>query len=218
MPKEPKEDDKSSVKAKVEAMNAEAAAKKKWPTDTPEPEVDDTAEQQAEQPEVEPTQGGLEHPEYAELEAKLTEMEQQVHAHWNEMKRAKAEVENIQKRADRDIINARKFALDKFCQDLLPIADGLERGLAEDIGDNTVAATFREGMALTLDLLLKTLSQYGVEQVDPTGEVFDPAQHEAVSMQEDPDAKPNTVLIVVQKGYTMHDRIIRPALVIVAKG
>lgn len=206
----PNDEDKNPKQSKVDAMNATAAKSKKWPADEPEESAAQNAPGNIEIEEA----PGLEHPEYKELEDKLTEMEKQAHAHWNELMRAKADAENIERNARRNI----KFALDKFCQELLPVADSIERGLSEDVRDNPVAASFHEGMQLTLDLLMKTLSKYGVEQIDPLGDVFDPAEHEAVSIQEDPSAKPNTVVSVIQKGYRLHDRVIRHAMVVVAKG
>lgn len=130
--------------------------------------------------------------------------------------RAQAEVENIRRRAAKDVDNARKFALERFAGDLLPALDGLEKS-AESAAAATEVKAVAEGVALSLKLLLDTLKKNGVEQLDPLGEPFDPAHSEAMAMVENPDAAPNSVMEVMQKGYLLNGRVVRAAKVIVAK-
>lgn len=158
---------------------------------------------------------GLEHPGYADLEEKLTLAEQKAHENWEKATRAMAEVENMRRRAERDVANAHKFSLERFANQLLPVVDSLEQAI--QLADKVENAGMHEGLELTMKLFLDVLQKNQIEQIDPVGEVFDPQQHEAMSMQVAPDAKPNTVLMVFQKGYKLNDRIIRPARVIVAK-
>lgn len=128
--------------------------------------------------------------------------------------REHAELENQRRRMTRDLEQARRFANEKLLNELLPVYDGLERGLAIESGD---AAAVREGLALTLKALLKVAQTHGLVQVDPLGQPLDPERHHAVSMVEAPGSAPGTVVTVLQKGYVLNDRLLRPALVAVAK-
>ena len=143
----------------------------------------------------------------AELQAKADE-------NWNLYLRAAAEVENIRKRAQRDVEHARKYALETFSKELLGVKDSLEMGLAAAEGADVDALL--EGKTATLKLLAGTLERFGIQEVDPEGEPFDPELHEAMSMQPSADAEPGSVLTVIQKGYTLNGRLLRPARVIVA--
>ena len=145
-----------------------------------------------------------------ELEAAKSKAEE----NWERYLRAAAEVENIRKRSARDVEHARKFALESFARDLLDVRDSLEMGLeaAESADANAIA----EGSAATLRLLATTFERYGIVVVDPEGEPFDPELHEAMSMVPAPDAEPGSVVNVIQKGYTLNGRLLRPARVIVA--
>ncbi len=149
--------------------------------------------------------GGGEDPEA--LRAKADE-------NWERYLRAAAEVENVRKRAVRDVENARKFALESFSRDLLDVRDSLEMGLAA--ADSADANALREGSEATLKLLQSVMERFGVEQIDPEGEPFDPEQHEAMTMQPSADVEPDSVLTVIQKGYSLNGRLLRPARVIVA--
>jgi molecular chaperone GrpE len=171
--------------------------------------VDDTT------PSLEEETIALDHPSYQALEDKLTAAEQKAHDHWEKLVRAMAEVDNIRRRAERDVSNAHRYALEKFVHNLLPVADSLEHAmvLAEKLPD----PAFYEGLQLTMKLLLDALEKADVRCVDPTGLAFDPQAHEAMSMQVSSDVAPNTVLTVFQKGYLLNDRVIRPARVIVSK-
>lgn len=166
----------------------------------------------------------LGHTTYKELEDKLNETETKLNEAQsaleearNQQLRSTAELDNIRKRADKDINNAHKYALERLVGELLPIIDGLERGLDIDIGDNEFAKRVHEGLEMTYNLFLNTLKKFSVTPVNPLGEPFNPTLHQAISTQEDPDVATNTVVQVLQKGYLLHDRLIRPALVIVAK-
>ncbi|MEE9575594.1 MAG: nucleotide exchange factor GrpE [Gammaproteobacteria bacterium] len=131
--------------------------------------------------------------------------------------RAQAELDNVRKRTSRDIENAHKYALEKFINELLPVLDSMELGL--NASDNVEdASSLREGMELTMKMFCSSLEKSGVSPVDPQkGDKFNPDQHEAVNMQEVDDAESGTVVTTLQKGYELNGRLIRPAMVIVAK-
>lgn len=133
---------------------------------------------------------------------------------WDKYLRALAELENVRKRSQRDVDNARKFALERFSGELLAVRDSLELGLtASDTAD---VALLREGSEATLKLLTSTMEQFGIVEIDPLGEPFDPQLHEAMTVQPSNDAEPGSVLAVFQKGYSLNDRLLRPARVVVA--
>jgi len=137
--------------------------------------------------------------------------------HWNQLLRVQADMENTRRRARQDVENAHKFALEKFALELLPIKDSLEMGLAAIDGEGEGAAKFKEGTELTLKMLVAALEKFGIEAIDPTGDTFNPDEHQAMSMQESADHQPNTVMAVMQKGYRLNDRLLRPAMVVVSK-
>ncbi len=132
--------------------------------------------------------------------------------------RAQAEMQNVRRRAERDVENAHKFALDKFSSDLLPIIDSLERAMdaAESVETEAVKG-MKDGIELTLKMFVDTLAKHGIEQLNPTGEPFNPEFHQAMSMVPNPDMEPNSVMAVMQKGYRLHGRLVRPAMVVVSK-
>jgi molecular chaperone GrpE len=125
--------------------------------------------------------------------------------------RTRAEMENLRKRSEREIEKSRKFAVEALLRDLAPVIDSLDQGLEQS--DSADA----QGLSLTRKLLIDTLSRYGLKVLDPIGERFDPSWHEAMSMQPSEEHEPDTVMIVLQRGYGLHDRVIRPARVIVAR-
>ena len=133
---------------------------------------------------------------------------------WDRYLRTAAETENVRKRAARDVENARRYALENFGRELLPVKDSLEMGL--QAAENADVATLLEGKAATLKLLATALQRFGFEEVDPLGAPFDPQLHEAMTLQPSADAEPGTVLAVVQKGYVLNGRLVRPAMVVVA--
>lgn len=132
--------------------------------------------------------------------------------------RAQAEIQNVRRRAEQDVEKAHKFALDKFAQELLPVIDSLERTVQACSSEDEVVRPLREGAEMTLNLFISSVAKFNLDVVDPTGQPFDPELHQAMSMVEAPDATPNTVVAVMQKGYTLNGRLVRPAMVMVAKG
>ena len=144
----------------------------------------------------------------------LAALKAQAEENWDRYVRAAAELENVRKRAERDVANAHKFALERFAGDLLAVCDSLDMALATE-GDPTVES-LQEGTEATLKLLISILERFGVEVLDPHGEPFDPTFHEAMTMQPSADAEPGSVLTVFQKGYALNGRLLRPARVVVA--
>ena len=139
---------------------------------------------------------------------------EQAGQHWNAYLRAVADLENYRKRAARDVESARQFGVERLAASLLPALDGLELGAGA--ADKADAATLAEGQRATLKLLVKALETAGVTEIDPAGEPFDPERHEAMTTQPAGQAEPGTVLAVVQKGYELNGRLLRPARVVVA--
>jgi molecular chaperone GrpE len=131
--------------------------------------------------------------------------------------RAQAEMQNVRRRAERDVESAHKFALEKFAGDILTVADSLERGLATLDPEDEALQPAREGLQLTLKVLLDVFAKYNLEQIDPQGEPFNPEHHEAMTMIPAPDVEPNSVVEVLEKGYQLNGRLIRPARVVVSK-
>jgi molecular chaperone GrpE len=132
--------------------------------------------------------------------------------------RSKAELENIRKRGILDVENAHKYAIEKLARELVHVVDSLDKGLeAAEQSDAQHVASMKEGLVLTHKLLISTLDKFHIKQIDPQGETFDPKQHEALTTQPTDEMEPNKVLMVVQKGFLIHDRVLRPARVIVAK-
>ncbi|MDX1734152.1 MAG: nucleotide exchange factor GrpE [Halioglobus sp.] len=131
--------------------------------------------------------------------------------------RAMADAQNVQRRAEQDVEKARKFALERFTNELLPVVDNLERALEAAGGDDEAIKPIAEGVELTLKSFLDVMGKFNIEVVDPSGEPFDPNLHQAMSMVENPDVEPNTVIAVMQKGYTLSGRLVRPAMVMVSK-
>ncbi len=131
--------------------------------------------------------------------------------------RAKAESENIRRRAEREVSNASKFALEKFSKEILAVVDSLEKALEGEPADDAQKA-MREGIELTYKLLIDTLNKFSIEQISPLGDMFNPELHEAMVMQESNEHEPNSVMHVIQTGFSLNGRLIRPARVIVAKG
>ena len=131
--------------------------------------------------------------------------------------RAKAEVDNIRRRAAQDVEKARKFALEKFAAEMLTTVDNLERALQSIDKEDESKKGVIEGIELTLQGLIASLEKFGVKAVDPQDQPFNPELHQAMSMQEVPNVAPNTVIAVMQKGYELNGRLIRPAMVMVSK-
>jgi molecular chaperone GrpE len=145
----------------------------------------------------------------------LLSLQAKADENWEKYVRAVAELENVRKRAVRDVEKAHKFSLERFARELLAVRDSLELGL--EAGAGAGAEALLKGSQATLQLLTTTMAQFGVEEVDPHGEPFNPELHEAMSMQPSSDVESGSVLAVFQKGYTLNARLLRPALVVVAQ-
>src|SRR5690554_892788 len=153
-------------------------------------------------------------------ESELEALKAKIQEYQDQALRAQAEMQNVRRRAEIDVEKAHKFALEKFVKELLPVVDSLEKAVESTEGQedaSELVASIREGVEMTLSLFMSSLKKFNVEQVNPVGEPFDPQQHEAMSMVPAPDAEPNSVVAVVQKGYLLNGRVVRPAMVVVAK-
>lgn len=155
--------------------------------------------------------------EVSDMQRLLEDARSKADEHWNELLRARAELENQRRRHERELEKTRKYALERFAQDLLPVKDSLEMGLAEAQAENANVAALREGTELILREFDKIADRFGIKIVDPQEELFNPEFHQAISTQESDEVAPNTVLTVVRKGYILNDRLLRPAMVVVSK-
>ena len=147
------------------------------------------------------------------MEEMLKEAERKAQEHYDAWMYAKAEGENIRRRAVEDVSKAQKFAVERFSNEMLAVKDSLEAGLAVEI---TTVESFKSGMELTLKQLTSAFEKFNIKEINPVGEKFDAHKHQAIGMLES-EQEPNTVVSVMQKGYALHDRVLRPALVMVAK-
>ena len=152
-----------------------------------------------------------------ELEEKLKKAEEKASQNWDEVLRARADLDNTRKRLERDVENAHKYAVEKFMQELLPVIDSLEMGLAAANQQDADINKVKEGTELTLKMFADCVNKFGIQSIDPKGEKFNPEFHQAMSIQETPDHKPDTVMAVMQKGYLLNGRLVRPAMVVVSK-
>lgn len=143
----------------------------------------------------------------AELEAALLASQAQVKEQQDTVLRAKAEEQNVRRRAEEDVDKARKYALKKFAGELLPVLDNLERALESGDKENEAAKALLEGVELTLQTFVSTVEKFGLTVINPMGEAFNPELHQAIGMQASPDHESNTVMIVMQKGYTLNDQV-----------
>jgi len=184
---------------------------KAMPEEALEPEQEQEARDEAEDVEAAATQDS------EDLHALLTDARSRADEHWDQCLRLQAEMDNLRKRTERDLANAHKFALEKFANELLPVRDSLEMGL-QAAQENADVDKLREGGELTLKMLANAMEKFNIKEINPLNESFNPEYHEAMSMQERDDVAPNTVVTVVQKGYLLNDRLIRPAMVIVSRG
>ncbi len=148
------------------------------------------------------------------IQQALADAEKKAQENWELYMRSQAELENTKRRAEKNIENAHKFGLEKFSLELLAVKDSLELGLSAEDAD---LAKLREGTELTLKMLTQVMEKFSIMEVDSLGQDFDPNLHQAMSMQESAEHKPNTVIAVMQKGYKLNDRLLRPAMVMVSK-
>ncbi len=152
-----------------------------------------------------------------DLESQLQEAQQSAKDNWDKLLRSQAEMENLKRRTTKDLENAHKFALDGFVKALLEVSDSLTMGIKSAKDEKATIETTTEGLELTMKVFNSTLEKFGVESINPVDEKFDPELHEAVTMVPMPDKKSNTVLEVIQTGFTLNGRLVRPALVIVVQ-
>lgn len=155
-------------------------------------------------------------PSREQLLAQLTEVRAKADENWSQYLRVRAEMDNLRKRHERELEQAHRYALDGFIRDILPVRDSLEMGLGAAQEERVSLERLREGQGLTLRMLADVMTRFGVEPVEPEGAPFNPELHQALSVQPRSDVPPNTVVTLVQKGYRLHGRLVRPALVIVS--
>jgi len=151
------------------------------------------------------------------IEQQLDHAQATIKEYWEQILRLKAEIENNRKRSVRDIENAHKYALRNFSESLLPIVDSMEMAQKAAEAENASLESIIEGTELTMSMFIQVLEKHGLQEGNPIGEKFDPEQHQAISMVEDKSAEPNTVISVMQKGFMLNERLVRPAMVIVSK-
>lgn len=169
------------------------------------------------QPETQDADQEMVNNDISALQEALEEATAQASENWDKFMRSQAEMDNLLKRTKRDLENAHKFALEKFVTELLAVRDSLEMGLDHAEGEDVDPVKLKEGSELTLRMLAQAMEKFNVLQIDPTGEPFNPEQHEAMTMVPSNEVPANNILEVIQKGYLLNDRLIRPARVIVAK-
>ena len=154
-----------------------------------------------------------------QLQQELQAAKAKADENWDLLLRTKAEIENVRRRAALDVEKAHKFSIEGLAKELIQVVDSLDKGLeqAHMVTENDHITAMKQGIELTHKLLLDTLEKFGIQEINPLGQTFDPAKHEALSMQENAEVPEYSVLMVVQKGFSIYDRILRPARVIVAK-
>lgn len=191
--------------ASAEAGTGEGATEATQPTG--DPTVTGESEADTGESEAEPTQ----------LVALLEDARAKADSHWDQLLRTRAEMENLQRRQARELENAHKFALEGFARELLQVRDSLELGQEAAHTEGANLDKLREGTALTLKLMADTMAKFGIEPVDPKGQPFNPEFHQAMTMVQRDDVPPNTVVGVVQRGYLLNGRLMRPAMVMVSR-
>lgn len=149
-----------------------------------------------------------------DLLQQLKDAEKKAEENWELLLRTKAEMENLRKRTEKDLENAHKYGMEKFVAEMLPVKDSMELGLA---AEDVTVESLHEGMQLTMNMLNTAFEKLNVTEINPENEPFDPELHQAMTMQESREVEPNTVIAVMQKGYLLNDRLVRPAMVMVSK-
>lgn len=150
------------------------------------------------------------------LETQLAEAQAKADDNWDQLVRTRAEMENIRRRSERELANAHKYALEKFAQELLPVIDSMEMGVAAAMDENADVSKLREGTEMTLKMFETAIEKFGIKGVHPHGEAFNPEHHQAMTMIDSPEHEPNMIIDVMQKGYLLNERLVRPAMVVVA--
>ena len=151
-----------------------------------------------------------------DLATELAAAQAQADDNLDQLMRTRAEMENIRRRSEKELTNARKYALEKFAQELLPVIDSMEMGVAAAMDENADISKLREGTEMTLKMFETAIDKFGIKGVHPHGETFNPEHHQAMTMIDSPEHEPNTIIDVMQKGYTLNERLVRPAMVVVA--
>ena len=151
------------------------------------------------------------------IEQQLDQAQITIKEYWEQILRLKAEIENNRKRSVRDVENAHKYAIRNFSESLLPIMDSMEMAQKAAEAENASLESIIEGTELTMNMFIQALEKHGLQELDPIGEPFDPEQHQAISMVEDESVESNTIINVMQKGFMLNDRLVRPAMVVVSK-
>ena len=185
--------------------------------ETPETQVEAGVDNETVNEESSHTEVGEHEYTIEELKAELEEAKQKANENWDKAVRAQAEMENLKRRTQKDLEDAHKFALTGFAKDLLPVLDSLVLGLQAATGDSEDVKKFREGSELTIKQFETLFAKFNIVAIDPMGQPFNPEQHQAMLMQVVEGAEPNTVVNVFQKGYMLNGRLLRPAMVVVAK-
>ena len=150
------------------------------------------------------------------LEKQLEDAKAQAADNLDQLMRTRAEMENIRRRSEKDVSNARKYALEKFAQELLPVIDSMEMGAAAAMDENADITKLREGTEMTLKMFESAIDKFGIKGVHPKGEAFNPDHHQAMTMIDSPEHEPNMIIDVMQKGYLLNERLVRPAMVVVS--
>ena len=150
------------------------------------------------------------------LEIQLADAQAKADDNWDQLMRTKAEMENIRRRSEKELSNARKYALEKFAQELLPVIDSMEMGVAAAMDENADVNKLREGTEMTLKMFESAIDKFGIKSVHPKGEAFNPEHHQAMTMIDSQEHEPNMVIDVMQKGYLLNERLVRPAMVVVS--
>jgi len=153
----------------------------------------------------------------AELQAQLAKAEAKATENWDKALRVQAEMENLKRRTQKDLDSAHKYGLEKFAKELLSVIDSLELGIQAATSDAPEVVKLKEGSELTIKQFEAVFAKFNIEAIDPTGQLFNPEFHQAMTMLPSADAEPNTVINVFQKGYVLNGRLIRPAMVVVSQ-
>ena len=196
-------------------MEKEQEAEREAAATEQQPGVESSEEAPAVDPQTDV--GNDAEPSPEEMQLLLEDERAKADEHWNQLVRARAELDNLRKRQARELENAHKYALERFVNELLPVRDSMELGLSAASAEGADLATLIEGTELTLKLLSDAMEKFEIVQIDPQGEPFNHDLHQAMSMQPRSDVPPNTVVAVVQKGYTLNGRLVRPAMVMVSQ-
>lgn len=202
--------EEQKVKQEQEAMRDAQAAEGKDAEQTVEQQASGSAD--IEQEETEAMIARI-----TELEAALEASEAKVQEQQDSVLRARADVDNMRRRSEQEVEKARKFALEKFASELLPVIDNLERAVEMADKEDESIKPMVEGVELTLKTMMDTIDKFGLKAIDPQGQPFNPELHQAMTIQESTEHEPNTVMMVMQKGYELNGRVVRPAMVMVSK-